>query len=81
MKKLNKQKIIELLKVGENKELEFKEAKNKIPKSMWETYSAFCNSKGGIIVLGIKENSESNICTIEGVVFDKLKVGQKITIL
>ena len=67
MKKLNKQKIIELLKVGENKELEFKEAKNKIPKSMWETYSAFCNSKGGIIVLGIKENSESNICTIEGV--------------
>ena len=64
---MDKQKIIELLKVGENKELEFKETKNKIPKSLWETYSAFCNSKGGTIVLGIKENNENNICTIEGI--------------
>ena len=64
---MDKNSIIEMLSIGENKEIEFKESKNKIPKSLWETYSAFCNSKGGIIVLGIKENKEDDICIIEGI--------------
>ena len=64
---MDKNSIIEMLSIGENKEIEFKESKNKISKSLWETYSAFCNSKGGIIVLGIKENKENDICTIEGI--------------
>lgn len=64
---MNKQQIIELLNVGENCEIEFKEAKKKLPKSLWSTYSAFTNSKGGIIVLGIIENKNTGECTIEGV--------------
>ena len=64
---MDKLSISQLLSLGEKREIEFKESRNKLPKSLWETYSAFCNSSGGVIVLGIKENKENNICTIEGI--------------
>lgn len=43
---MDKLSIKKLLSIGENRETEFKESKNKLPKSLWETYSAFCNTKG-----------------------------------
>ena len=43
---MTKQQIINLLNIGENREIEFKEAKKQLPKSLWSTYSAFANSKG-----------------------------------
>lgn len=43
---MTKQQIINLLNIGENKEIEFKESKKQLPKSLWSTYSAFANSKG-----------------------------------
>lgn len=43
--------IGELLRYGEHITLECKKAENGLPKSVWETYSAFANTNGGIIFL------------------------------
>ena len=47
-----------LLKMKEGNNIEFKKAENQIPKSFWETYSAFANTDGGIVVLGVDEKLE-----------------------
>ena len=50
------QQIHELLKQGERLTLECKRCENKLPNSLWETYSSFANSYGGYILLGIEEH-------------------------
>ena len=41
----------------ESADLEFKTASGGFPKNLWETYSAFANTDGGIIILGIRERN------------------------
>ena len=49
------EKLKALMSKGESSEIEFKSARGGIPASLWESYSAFANTDGGIIVLGIQE--------------------------
>ena len=53
---MKSQEIIDLLRYGEHVNLECKKAEAKMPNSVWETYSAFANTDGGIILFGIEEH-------------------------
>lgn len=48
--------ILELLKFGERINLECKKAESKLPNSVWETYSSFANTDGGVILFGVEEH-------------------------
>ncbi len=74
----------------ENNLIEFKKAKGGLPNSLWESYSAFANSNGGTIILGIDEPqkdvfesanlTESEVLELQKRFWDNINNSQKVSV-
>ena len=58
------EELKKLIKTGENGVVEFKRGRGGVPGDFWPSYSAFANTDGGVIVLGVKE--ENGVRVVEG---------------
>ena len=56
---MNKKELISKLEDIEWEDFEVKEAKTDIPKSTWETISAFSNTAGGWLIFGVKKQGHN----------------------
>lgn len=84
--------IDDLKLLRESSELECKLAQGKdglgeVPADMWETYSAFANTDGGYIVLGMQEKKNkfipkgiTNVAQVKKQIFDLANNRQKVSI-
>ena len=64
---MTKEEILQLDRIEEYREgnqLEAKAAQGGLPDTLWDSYSAFANTDGGCILLGIKERDDHSLYVV-----------------
>ncbi|RLC13395.1 MAG: AAA family ATPase, partial [Deltaproteobacteria bacterium] len=56
---MDDKELLKLLKAHEWNDVEFKQARQAIPKNAYETVSAFANTEGGHLVFGVKKEGSN----------------------
>jgi predicted HTH transcriptional regulator len=70
---------LHLERYRENNRIEAKKATGGLPQSIWETYSAFANTEGGVILLGVTEREDKTLQALG--LWDPLPLIQEFTAL
>lgn len=50
--------LLSILQQGEGKHIEFKDARDSVPSSLYETVVSFSNTEGGVILLGVDDEGK-----------------------
>jgi len=62
---MKSEEIKKLVEKSENAAVEFKRAKGGVSADFWPSYSAFANTDGGTIILGIREKDGKQLVVVE----------------
>ena len=84
---MNQEALMDLLNAHEWRDVEFKEARQNVPSSAYETVSAFANTDGGHLVFGVKEKGQGveivgvlNVDKVQGDFLNALRQREKISV-
>lgn len=75
---MTEQELKKIIYSGEQVDIECKKSESAVPRAVYESYSAFANTKGGYIILGVREDRKKTLpeerYLIEGIADPKRQI-------